>query len=182
MRLLLIILIILIALYANSQPLLPVEKCKTAINFSNDRYLDSLMAVIGNKRIVALGEDTHGTAEFYALRAAITQRLIKEKGFNMVILENPHEDMIAMQGALHSESIDTLMRRHLFSIYQTKQMQAFLQWFKKYSRKHSSLRLAGCDDSHFDLLPRELIKAVAPYGNENLNTLCDEFLYRQTLS
>lgn len=182
MRLLFIILFILIALYANSQQLLPIEKCKTAINFKNGRYLDSLMAVIGNKRIVALGEDTHGTAEFYALRAAITQRLIKEKGFNMVILENPHEDMMTMQAALYTEPIDTLMRRHLFSIYQTKQMQAFLQWFKKYARSHRSLRLAGCDDSYRELLPKELIKAVARYGNENLNNMCEEFLYRQTLS
>lgn len=182
MRPFFIILFILITINANSRQLLPIEKCKTAINLRNDRYIDSLMAIIGNKRIVALGEDTHGTAEFYALRDAITQRLIKEKGFNMVILENPHEDMIAMQGALHSESIDTLMRRHLFSIYQTKQMQSFLRWFKKYSRTHTSVRLAGCDDSYHELLPRELIKAAARYGNENLNNLCEEFLYRQTLS
>src|SRR6478735_127388 len=101
MRPFFIILFILITINANSRQLLPIEKCKTAINLRNDRYVDSLMAIIGNKRIVALGEDTHGTAEFYALRDAITQRLIKEKGFNMVILENPHEDMIAMQGALH---------------------------------------------------------------------------------
>ncbi|MCS3794988.1 erythromycin esterase family protein [Niastella sp. OAS944] len=182
MRPLFIILFILIALYANSQPLLPIEKCKTAINFKNGCYLDSLMAVIGNKRIVALGEDTHGTAEFYALRAAITQRLIKEKGFNMVILENPHEDMMAMQAALYTEPIDTLMRRHLFSIYQSKQMRSFLQWLRKYSYKNKSVRLAGCDDSQFELLPQALIKTVARYGNENLNNMCEEFLYRQTLS
>lgn len=181
MRSLIVILFLLLTLYGNSQHQLPIDKCKTVID-PNGRFLDSLMAVIGNKRIVALGEDTHGTAEFYELRAAITQRLIKEKGFNMVILENPHEDMIAMQEALHSESIDTLMRRHLFSIYQTKQMQSFLQWLKTYSPTHTSVRLAGCDDSYHELLPRELIKAAARYGNETLNSMCEEFLFRQTLS
>src|SRR5689334_14070676 len=102
MRYLFIPLFLLITISANSQPLLPVDKCKTVIDLTKERYLDSLMTVIGNKRIVALGEDTHGTAEFYVLRAAITQRLIKEKGFNMVILENPHEDMMALQEGLHS--------------------------------------------------------------------------------
>lgn len=182
MRILLITLLLLVAVYANTQPLLPIDKCKTAIDIKKGRYLDSLMAVIGNKRIVALGEDTHGTAEFYILRAAITQRLIKEKGFNMVILENPHEDMMALQEGLHALPLDTLMRRHLFSIYQSKQMQSFLQWFTKYTRKHKSVRLAGCDDSYRELLPGALIKAVAKYNNTSLNSMCEEFLYRQTLS
>ena len=182
MKLSFITLFLLITLYGNSQYQLPIDKCKTVIDLTKGRFLDSLMTVIGNKRIVALGEDTHGTAEFYALRAAITQRLIKEKGFNMVILENPHEDMMAMQAALYSEPLDTLMRRHLFSIYQTKQMQSFLQWFRKYARKHRSLRLAGCDDSYRELLPQALIKAAARYGNDSLNRMCEDFLFRQTLS
>jgi erythromycin esterase len=181
MKLLFIPLFLLITLLGNSQHQLPIEKCKTVID-PKGRFLDSLMAVIGNKRIVALGEDTHGTGEFYALRAAITQRLIKEKGFKMVILENPHEDMMAMQAALHTEPLDTLMRRHLFSIYQTKQMQSFLQWFSKYARKNTLLRLAGCDDSYRHLLPQALIKAAARYKSDRLNRLCKEFLFRQTLS
>jgi erythromycin esterase-like protein len=140
------------------------------------------MQVIGNKRIVALGEDTHGTAEFYELRAAITQRLIQEKGFNIIILENPHEDMMALQAGLNKEPLDTLMRRHLFSIYQTKQMRSFLEWVKQYTGKHTALRLAGCDDSFRELLPLELKKAAARVGNDNLNSMCEEFLARQTLS
>lgn len=182
MRILLITLFLLITVYSNSQSLQSIDKCKTDIDLKKERYLDSLMAIIGNKRIVALGEDTHGTAEFYILRAAITQRLIKEKGFNLVILENPHEDMMALQAGLQKEPLDTLMRRHLFSIYQTKQMQSFLQWFTKYTRKHKGIRLAGCDDSYRELLPGELIKAIAFYGNDTLNNLCEQFLYRQTLS
>jgi erythromycin esterase-like protein len=181
MKLLFIPLFLLITLFGNSQYQLPIDKCKTVID-PKGRFLDSLMTVIGNKRIVALGEDTHGTAEFYVLRAAITQRLIKEKGFNIVILENPHEDMMALQEGLHTLPLDTLMRRHLFSIYQTKQMQAFLQWFKKYTRTQRSLRLAGCDDSYRELLPQNLIKAAAHYNNSSLNSMCQEFLYRQTLS
>jgi erythromycin esterase len=170
------------ALYGNTQYQPPIDKCKTVIDYKKGRFLDSLMEIIGNKRIVALGEDTHGTAEFYTLRAAITQRLIKEKGFNVVILENPHEDMMVLQEGLPTEKLDTLMRRHLFSIYQTKQMKEFLQWFKKYSRKYPALRLAGCDDSYHEILPQLLMKEAAKYGNDNLNKLCHEFLLRQTLS
>lgn len=49
--------------------------------------LDALMEEIGSKRWVLLGEATHGTHEFYALRAALTRRLILEKGFTVVAVE-----------------------------------------------------------------------------------------------
>jgi erythromycin esterase-like protein len=38
-------------------------------------------------RIVLLGEATHGTAEFYNARAAITRRLIERHGFTIVAVE-----------------------------------------------------------------------------------------------
>ncbi|NVD43508.1 protein-L-isoaspartate(D-aspartate) O-methyltransferase [Qipengyuania atrilutea] len=46
---------------------------------SFDRY--------ANKRIVMLGESSHGTHEFYAARAAITQRLVERHGFDIVAVE-----------------------------------------------------------------------------------------------
>jgi erythromycin esterase-like protein len=48
---------------------------------------DPLLQMIGENRFVMLGEATHGTHEFYAERAKITQRLIKEKGFDAIVLE-----------------------------------------------------------------------------------------------
>lgn len=48
---------------------------------------DSLLALIGDARFVLLGEASHGTHEFYAQRAAITKRLIAERGFTVVAIE-----------------------------------------------------------------------------------------------
>jgi len=41
----------------------------------------------GSKRVVLLGEASHGTSEFYRARAAITRRLIEEHGFSIVAVE-----------------------------------------------------------------------------------------------
>jgi len=49
--------------------------------------LDRLIAQIGSARYVLLGEATHGTHEFYAFRAALTKRLIVERGFNAIAVE-----------------------------------------------------------------------------------------------
>ena len=40
-----------------------------------------------DRQIICLGESTHGTEEFYAYRAAITQKLITERGFTAVVFE-----------------------------------------------------------------------------------------------
>lgn len=48
---------------------------------------DPLLEMIGDARVVLLGEATHGTHEFYRERARITRRLIEEKGFTAVAVE-----------------------------------------------------------------------------------------------
>jgi erythromycin esterase-like protein/predicted phosphoribosyltransferase len=51
------------------------------------RDYDTLIDALGGARLVLLGEATHGTHEFYRERAAITERLIAEKGFAGVAVE-----------------------------------------------------------------------------------------------
>lgn len=46
-----------------------------------------LLDRVGDARFVLLGEASHGTHEFYRIRAAITKRLIVEKGFTAVAVE-----------------------------------------------------------------------------------------------
>lgn len=48
---------------------------------------DPLLELIGDARFVLLGEASHGTHEFYRERAAITRRLIAERGFTAVAVE-----------------------------------------------------------------------------------------------
>ncbi|MDX1890739.1 erythromycin esterase family protein [Mycolicibacterium sp. 050158] len=48
---------------------------------------DVLDQVIGDARVVLIGESSHGTHEFYRARAEITQWLIEERGFTAVAAE-----------------------------------------------------------------------------------------------
>lgn len=54
--------------------------------------LDVLLQEIGEKKIVLLGEASHGTSEYYRWRTAITKRLIQEKGFDFVAVEGEWAD------------------------------------------------------------------------------------------
>ncbi|TAE74827.1 MAG: erythromycin esterase family protein [Verrucomicrobia bacterium] len=49
--------------------------------------LDGLLEMIGDAGVVLLGEASHGTHEFYHLRAELTRRLIVEKDFAAVAVE-----------------------------------------------------------------------------------------------
>jgi erythromycin esterase-like protein len=51
-----------------------------------------VMDRIGNAPLVLIGEASHGTHEFYRIRAQITKRLITEKWFNAVAIEGDWPD------------------------------------------------------------------------------------------
>jgi erythromycin esterase-like protein len=68
----------------------PLPQSATLASFAASRTGDRVRRVLhrfGNARVVLLGEATHGTADFYNARAAITRRLIEQHGFSIVAVE-----------------------------------------------------------------------------------------------
>lgn len=70
-------------LHRKSEALPAIDDADFAAAF--DRY--------GDARVVLLGEGTHGTAEFYRARAAITRRLVERHGFRIVAIEGDWPDV-----------------------------------------------------------------------------------------
>lgn len=59
-----------------------------------DGSIDRIIERIGDASIVLLGEATHGTHEFYRIRAEISKRLISEKGFDAIAVEADWPDAL----------------------------------------------------------------------------------------
>ena len=153
-----------------------LSKSSKKLDFSNEESLrnslDPLIEKIGDKKIVAIGESTHGTSEFYRLREIITKRLIKEKGFSLVVLENPYDDIEILNEDLDKMPLDSLMRKHLFSIYQTQEIKSFLQWYKD-NKTQYNIKFKGCDDSYWVFY--ELLQDnINPINDKILNKLLQE--------
>jgi erythromycin esterase-like protein len=70
------------------------------------RDYDPLLALVGDARFVLLGEASHGTHEFYRMRAEITLRLVREKGFNVVALEADWPDAYRVNRYVRGDSDD----------------------------------------------------------------------------
>lgn len=69
----------------------------------NASSLDELIEKLSKSRIVMLGEATHGTQEFYSMRREISQRLIKDYGFNFVAVEGDWPDCQKINDYIQSE-------------------------------------------------------------------------------
>ncbi len=68
---------------------------------------DSVIDLVGNSRFVLLGEATHGSKEFYQIRAAISRRLIKEKGFTAIAVEADFPDTYRINQFIKGSGSDT---------------------------------------------------------------------------
>ena len=63
-----------------------IERAARPLTGSADDY-DALLDLVGDARVVLLGEASHGTHEFYRERTRITRRLVEEKSFSVVAVE-----------------------------------------------------------------------------------------------
>jgi erythromycin esterase-like protein len=63
-----------------------INRAAIPLTFAATDY-DPLLAWIGNRQLVLIGEASHGTHDFYRERALITRRLIEEKGFSAIAIE-----------------------------------------------------------------------------------------------
>ncbi len=67
---------------------------------------DDLLELVGDARFVLIGEASHGTHEFYRVRAEITKRLITECGFAAVAVEADWPDAYRVNRYVRAESED----------------------------------------------------------------------------
>jgi erythromycin esterase-like protein/predicted phosphoribosyltransferase len=66
----------------------------------------ALFDLVGDAQYVLIGEASHGTHEFYAARAAMTRRLIEEKGFTAVLVEADWPDAYRVNRYVHGRGSD----------------------------------------------------------------------------
>jgi len=115
---------------------------------------DLLLERIGDARFVLLGEATHGTHDFYRIRAELTKRLIREKGFAAVACEADWPDAYRVNRYIRGvgrdiESVDSLV-----------EFRRFPQWMW---RNADVLDLVGWLRNHNDEI-REAKYRVGFYG------------------
>ena len=107
-----------------------------------DRDYDALLALVGDARIVLLGEASHGTHEFYRERAKITKRLITEHGFTAVAIEGDWPDAYrvnryvqGMRGDPDAESALGGFRRFPTWMWRNADVLDFVGWLRDHNER-----------------------------------------------
>lgn len=102
-----------------------------------DANFTSLLRRIGDARVVLIGEASHGTAEFYELRAAITRRLIEEQGFRIVAAEADWPDASRIDHYVrHRETSPaewTAFARFPTWMWRNVEVRQFVDWLHDYN-------------------------------------------------
>lgn len=120
------------------------------IQGQHDDY-DELLAEIGDRRFVLIGEASHGTHEFYRERSRITERLIAEHGFNAVAVEADWPDAYRINRYVRGRSLDSDasgalddFRRFPSWMWRNTDMVRFIRWLRaRNAGQYSDLTHAG---------------------------------------
>src|SRR2546423_1549362 len=123
---------------------------ETARPITCDGDYDSLIELAGSSQFVLIGESSHGTNEFYATRAALTRRLIVEKGFRTLALEADWPDTLRVHRYVIGRSkerdgSDALgdFRRFPAWMWRNTVMVDFIEWLRGWNATGGRNRPAG---------------------------------------
>jgi protein-L-isoaspartate(D-aspartate) O-methyltransferase len=109
--------------------------------------LGALLERIGDARVVLLGEATHGTSEFYRMRARLTRQLIERRDFRIVAVEADWPDAATVdayvRGAPPSRAAGEAFSRFPTWMWRNREVQEFVEWMREHNRELPEERRAG---------------------------------------
>ena len=110
----------------------------------------ALVERIGDARVVLIGEATHGTSEFYALRAHITKALIRSRGFNIVAAEADWPDAARIHRYVKGLPAAPVpewraFARFPFWMWRNHEVLEFVEWLREWNAAHAPVGFYGLD-------------------------------------
>ncbi|MGO4910139.1 erythromycin esterase family protein [Pseudorhodobacter sp. W20_MBD10_FR17] len=104
----------------------------------NDPNFAKAFDRFGSKRVVLLGEASHGTSEFYRARAAITRRLIEEHGFTSVAVEADWPDAAMVDRFIRHKRPEAMktpaFERFPTWMWRNAEFEAFTRYLEQYNQ------------------------------------------------
>ena len=122
-----------------------------AVPLTDAASLDPVLMRAGSRRLVLLGEATHGTSEFYRWRAALSRRLIEEKGFRFVAVEGDWAPMYRLNRYVKglpgaepdARAIMRSFERWPQWMWANEEMLEFVEWLRAWNQARPPTERAG---------------------------------------
>ncbi|WP_210530330.1 erythromycin esterase family protein [Rubellimicrobium arenae] len=101
----------------------------------------------GDRRVVLLGEASHGTSEFYRARAAITRHLIEHHGVTAVAVEADWPDAAVLDAYVRHrprrDGAEPPFQRFPTWMWRNTDVMAFVEWLRAWNAGKPPERQAG---------------------------------------
>lgn len=102
-----------------------------------------ILSDMADKRLVLLGESTHGTAEFYEKRAAISKALITDHGFDFIAVEGDWASLAQLNmyvkhhvdGPKNLEQAMDHLQRWPQWMWHNAEVQDLISWLREYNQE-----------------------------------------------
>ncbi|GAA3344047.1 erythromycin esterase family protein [Deinococcus persicinus] len=107
--------------------------------------LAMLKPLLHDKRIVFLGESSHGVAQFNLAKTRLIQFLHQEMGYNVLAFESGLGDVMNAQGKIDKQAALQTMKDAIFGVWWTKETLPLFEYAKTTQATEKPLVLAGFD-------------------------------------
>ncbi|MFT9816809.1 erythromycin esterase family protein [Lysinibacillus sp. NPDC056185] len=107
--------------------------------------LEMLKPLLHDKRIVFLGESSHGAAEFSLAKTRLIQFLHQEMGYNVLAFESGMGNAMNAQGQIDKQTAQQTMKDAIFGVWWSKETLPLFEYAKKTQNTDKPLKLAGFD-------------------------------------
>ncbi|MFF4014119.1 erythromycin esterase family protein [Streptomyces sp. NPDC001843] len=129
---------------------LPLESLNAGASRPAHGDLEPLREVLGEVRVLGMGEATHGTAEFFRLKHLLLRFLVREMGFTALAMEASASAAQAIDDhVLHGtgDAVGALTGLGFWT-WRTREMLDVIEWMRDHNRtvpKESAVRFVGID-------------------------------------
>ncbi|MFN0112713.1 MAG: erythromycin esterase family protein [Blastocatellia bacterium] len=113
---------------------LPLKSVEAGNGFED---LQPLKETLKDVRIVALGEATHGTREFFQFKHRLVEFLVRELGFTIFAIEVQYMKCLPVNEYVLGGGEDDpakVVKTNLSGIYQTEEVVAMVKWMRDYNQ------------------------------------------------
>lgn len=115
--------------------------------------LEPLRAMVGDARVVSLGEGTHGTREFFHMKHRVFEYLVREMGFTVFGIEASWGDALAVDRYVRTGEGDpaALLAGLHYWTWNTREVLDLIHWMRAYNETAppgGELRFTGFDMQH----------------------------------
>ncbi|PGS88928.1 erythromycin esterase family protein, partial [Bacillus cereus] len=150
-------------------------------NSQTTEDLSFLKEAVQDKRIVVLGESTHGAKEMNQSKIRMIKYLHEEMEYDVIAFESGFAEASTVQQNFDNLTATEAMKQSLYGVWQTEEVEQLFTYMKEQKEKGKPLTLAGFDmnlfyRSSFHLYAKDWLQKLSPEVASELELAVTELI------